>query len=75
MCATAVPRAGIPPCSPEPVPGQHGRLRHADFVAVMRALLWSHWRRTDLDKMGTGIKLQYQPRGLVELAALEGQTI
>jgi 5-methylthioadenosine/S-adenosylhomocysteine deaminase len=44
-----------------------GASANADFFNIMRALLWSNWRRTD-----TNLKLQYEPKRLVELATIEG---
>ena len=40
---------------------------NADYFNVMRALLWSNWRRTDVD-----LKLQLNPKRIVELATIEG---
>jgi cytosine/adenosine deaminase-related metal-dependent hydrolase len=40
---------------------------NTDYFNVMRALLWSNWRRTDVD-----LKLQLNPKRIVELATIEG---
>jgi cytosine/adenosine deaminase-related metal-dependent hydrolase len=44
-----------------------GASANADFFAVMRTLMQANWRRTD-----TELKIQFNPRRLVELATLEG---
>jgi 5-methylthioadenosine/S-adenosylhomocysteine deaminase len=44
-----------------------GASANADFFTVMRALLWSNWARSDIK-----LKLQLNPKRLVELATIEG---